>query len=713
MYTAARPLLLLALLLVAPAAAGQGDMAATAGPPVTILEDPSGDVRAVVQGQEQTLDGSVRPSVDFTAIDIGESPLNLEFRLRIASFEDLGHEAENGRAYRLQFDHGDRSYYVEMANAEGVRGFYLRADLYSRQGTTVGWIEQVDAERLDANNAFVLRVPRELIPTGLGAPPSLGTVLTNISAYSSVVASLRHPIYAEGVEIGPFWAGDDIPDSGVGAYAVRLGLGQTGHIHLTSDEPFRSSNGEASTFIFSVRAANRGMENDQFAIKVVGAPSGWDVRGPSERITIPASETIEFPVTVRTQFAHEHGAARSFVLELHSLTDPGAVGRVELGIRYPAVPQPAGHHSTLVFHSWDSAEDDAFAGVFAQAFGLVFVGADLSKAAFMNTDAEAGNDDHIPVDGGRCAAGLGGTVIVNVTYCWRIRLSPALELGLDFDMNALGTIQVPIGALVPSQGAHVEGYIRVRAPPAGEFEFDRAATTVAWIQPVGDVPIGPAGDVRLEGVVVPAPGGDYVPYLKGSDLELLLNVTLDRPDNFYLGPGDAPKLLPGGWMDLPLVEYEDRVQQTFGAGGLLRLTADSAQQRLANPGSTAVYNITIHNDGPVEDAFRLDVAGSHADWASIMTGDAVTVGAGSKQRIVVAVQVPGDALDGERSDLILQAMSASDANQRALLRLVTTVDIDATHRDDLGLAQVDGKDSPLAPLGILLVGLLAVARRRA
>ncbi len=710
-------MLFLALLLIAPNVVGQEPAGSETLPPevpVTVLVDPAGDVRAIVQDQEQTVDSDLRPSVDFTGISISETPLTIQFLLHVVSFEDVGHEVENGRAYLFNFDHGGRSYFVQMANAEGVRGFYLGADLFAREAGGTSWIASLEAERLDAENAFLVRIARSLIPTMLGAPPGLGGQFTNVSAYSSIVASFREPQAVSGVEVGPLWAGDDIPDSGFGTYAIRYGISQTGHVRLHAEEPFRTSNGEASTFIFTVQANNLSPETDQFVIKPVGIPSGWDVRGPSERVTVGGSETVEFPVTVRTQFAHEHGAARSFVLELQSVTEAGSVGRVELGIRYPAVPQPAGHHSTLWLHSFDEAQDNIFSAAFLSSVGLLFLGADLSKQAFMNTDSEAGNDDRLPVQGRRCDSGLGGPTVLNVTYCWAIRLSPGLELGLDFDLDGLGTIQIPLGANLPAQGASLGGYLRVLAPSMDEsnLDFGRESTTVAVIQPVGSVDLGPAGEAMLEGVIVPVEGGDYVPYQRHSDLELRLNVTLERPDNTMFGPGDSPAVLPGGWLQLPLLEYEDKVEQTFGSGGFLRLTAEAAQQRLANPGSTVVYNVTLHNDGPVEDAFRLDVAGSHEDWASITSGRATTVGPGKQARVVVAVAVPDDALDGERSDLVLQALSASDANQRALLRLVTTVDTDLEHRDDSGLAQASDENTPALPLAVLLVGLLAAARRR-
>ncbi len=704
---------LLGLLLAAPLAIGQdgSDPGNEAGA-VNVLEDPAGDAQASVNSQEQTLDPTWRPSIDLIGLDIQETGLMLELVLRVASFDDLAPEADFGRNYQVTFEHGGRRYGVAYFDGHGASGTFTGAALYAVESSGTSWIMGLDAERSDAEGSLTARVPRDAVPTKDGAPAVLGNALTNVSAVSMMLINQRQPINAGPAELGPTWIGDRMPDAGVGEYDVRLGLEQTGHIRLASDLPYRTSNGEASTFIFMVRATNSGSETDQFAVKVKGAPEGWDVRGPSERVTIAGKESIEFPVTVRTQFAHEHGAARSFVLELHSLTDSAAVGRVELGIRYPAVPQPGGHHSQLVLHSLDLAENNPLVAAFGIGFGLAFGGSDSSKVAFMNTDSEAPDDDQVPVDGQRCGLGLGGTVVLNVTYCWDIRLSPALDLGLDFDMDRLGTIQVPISALVPAQGATVSGYFHVLAPPEGEFMFDRESTVVAHILPTDSIAIGPAGNALLEGTVAPAPGGDYVPFVEGSDLVLRLNVTLDRPDNVYLGPGDPPKLLPGGWMELPLIDYEDRDPQTFGIGGLIRLEATSPQQRLANPGAVVLYNLTLHNDGPVEDAFSLNVAGSHEQWATITTGRAVTLEAGEKKRLVVSVSVPEDALDGERADLILQALSASDPNQRALVRLVTTVDTETEHRNDAGLVPQSEKNTPLVPVALLIAGLLAMARRR-
>lgn len=705
------------ILLTVPAGLGQED------PDTRLLEDASGDVAFQAVVEDAPTPPNDRADWDLVGLHVEEHPEDFTFTLQV---EDFNEEQETDRVmgqYIVHFAHNDRSFAVMFSVSTTNGQSAATAALYEHHTDRdiYDYLERLEDPDWDYEaDHLQVSVPREHLLDDQGARPYPGRALGNWSVVAQGIGFAPGGItIMDGVETEGIQYYDRMPDTGFGTedLPIRFGVEQVGHVRVGSDEPFRFSNGEASTFVFTATISNRNELEDTVHLDFKDVPSGWDVRTPATLVALPANDTIEVPVVLRTAFSHAHGDTKAFVLEARSDTDDRAVGRMEMGIHYPKVPQPAGHHSEIFLHSRDVGTG---AGNTANDALGTALGGEGGQVAYMNTLDDHDGDMAVPVEGDYCNffPDEGGSIPAS-THCWRIYLEPGLKMGLDFNRQEIGGLQAPFSTLVPLLDAELFGRVVVEIPEVEEispgFNITRYVDhVVATIEPDGPKEIGADQVGTLTATLNVTEEGDLMPYHPEAALRLDLGVLTQRPDNYYIGPHLRPELEPGGTMTLPLLEYEDPVTEVFGQGGTVELLADG-QERLVNPGKTVVYNVTLRNNGPVEDAFRLDLAGSNMAWAQIVEGNAVTIGSGGSGTLTVAVTAPRDAVDEDRADLILQAQSAGDPNTRALVRLLTTVDVDAEHPDESALAGLRGlqEESPL-PVVALLTALAAtlLARRR-
>ncbi len=679
-----------------------------------VLEDAAGDVEAGFAGATQSPGAGTKDAVDLLGLEILETALQFVFRVHVVGSGEPAEVGYSQDLYRIELSHNGIPFRVDGVRQVGAvgRGSWATLFEFDEGQGHYRWSESLEASFDEGQSVFEVRLPRDLLADERGAPPARGRTLDEIRTTSSFFGLTGAPRSYAGVGVGsPHWS-DAMPDTDAASYAVRMGLEQHGTARLFSDEPFRSSNGEASTFLFEVSAANQAEQGASFSLRAVDVPAGWDVRLPDATIDIDGETNSTIPVVLRTPFAHEHGTARSFTVEMQSQSDPGSVGRVELGIRYPAIAQPAGHHDTLYLHS--AIADDSLESDLSAAVNELWQGTDWRRGVFMNTHPEVANDAAVAVEGSACDTRLLDGAAVSTSYCWWIPLQPGLELGLDFDLDRTGEISVPIGSQLAAPGTTLSGKL-VHWGPSDESEGgDRTETVVADLVGTDAVDLAAGGEALLTGIIVPAAGGDYVPYARGSALALLLVVTADRPGRVLAGTDVGPEIMPGGVMVLPLDEYEDRIlnRAAFAVG--VTLSHEGAAERFVNPGATAVFNLTLEGRGEREEAFLIDVVGQNQEWARFTTPRTLSLEPGQTARVSVAVAAPTNALDGERADLILEATSASNSHHRALARLLATVDVDAQHPNDALLADdlAAGQDAPAPTAAFLLAALALLATRR-
>ena len=685
--------------------------------PTAIADDVAGDVKLDANGNPQATPTPVYPGIDLKSLTVTESTLDFRFVVTVADIKTGQDDAgDDGSLIYTQFLHADRWFRITTVHEylPGL-GEFSGAGLEFRDSDSGPWNAvwfRPDAVALDAGaETYTVVVPRGDLADSKGAAPYPGRTLGQFSVQSENLLGQGNFIQAFGQQVaspGRFF--DAMPDSGPApaTFAVQFGLSQDGHARLTSDEPFRASNGEATTFIFKVKGANTGSAADTFQLRATRVPSGWSVILPEPTLDLEAGADLEVPVLVTVPFNHVHGAAMSLVLEMPSTSDPGTVGRIEIGVRYLAIPQPAGHHNTIYFHSRSYGQN-------AAVFGTVFAGND--GAPFMNALETYDGDAGIPLSPSSSNFDVEGNQPY-ADWTWCVSLDPGLQMGLDFDMGGQkGHLKVPVHTVAPLDGTYLTAdllLLPAGTDPTYGCYFGGSPIMLGSLNATAPVSIAPNSDQVLEGDMDVWHAADRIPYTKGQTIAVLVHVHgVAAPD--FLAASE-PRLIPGGQVTLPLLEYHDDVKGVLTTLRGPGLTPLGPQDRLANPGTTVLFPISVANDGDAERAIDFNLTGGNKGWAQLPAGGAVLVPAHGTARADIVVRVPDDAKDGDVADLVLQAFDQANATSRGLLRLVVSVDTKETHDDDAGaVPQSDPvKKSPAwAPLGVVgVLALVALARRR-
>jgi hypothetical protein len=437
---------------------------------------------------------------------------------------------------------------------------------------------------------------------------------------------------------------------------------------------------------------------------------------PSEVIDVPGPGNVTLPVLVQTPSIHSHGTLLKFLVEGTSESDPGSVGRIELGIFYLQPPQPAGHHDTVWFHSRVEARDQV-----AQAAGTV--AGDDGVSLFMNAlePKDEPQDDGVADEGRPSGNPSLNNVPPTTTWRWRLPLSPSLQIGLDADLTKTGSISVPLSSRGLLANAVLSGDLLFHPP---DQALDPIGGTTATDVTVGrfHADLGnlqPGSSQVVEADFLPGAGADYIPFVDDANLILRINLTALPPNLFGGGPSVAPQLVPGGQLRLPLLEYRDPVSAIFSTDSPLLFEAGSPQDRAAAPGHAVLFNLTLLNNLDVEAEAALTLSGEHSEWGALLADTPVRVPGHGRVAVPVAVHVPAGAAAGDRVDLVLQAVGTQDATQRSLARLFVLVDPAAQPAgDDAAVARLEGARSghptpaPAAWLAAAaLLAALALRRR--
>lgn len=686
--------LLVAGLLAAALPAGAQDQATA-----PLLEDSSGDAQLTVQGTPVGSANQAYPAVDLIDLKLAELPEAFVWTLQVNDLRAPNEETgADGVRYDIGFEHNGRFFQLMAVISLPMLSGQPYAYLNSRDSPDGQWSGvwfSPDAAVADLTaDTITVTLPRETLADLDGAVPFPGRSLSGIhtEARSTLSGGSVNIVQTIGF---PYDVVDAMPNArdAWALYPVQVGVQQSGNARLGSLQPFRASNGEATTFVYQVQATNIGEEDSTYELAVVGNPMAQVVL-PIDVLTIESGESVEVPVLATVPFAHQHGGLDTFLLEMRDLNDAASIGRIEMGIRYLTVPQPAGHHDTVFLHLPPTQ---------AGATPLSFTEGFLNT---LETDDRAGTQPWH-------ATGLSGG---GLTWSsgWNLKLSPGLEMGLDVDADRLGQAIIPISATVPMLAASLEGYVYVAGGTSFGYYGDGGALFSFTSAPV-DIQPGQTHSFDLE----VKPGDiDTVPFEPGQNLYLDLRLTYTMTPPAAIGlANESPALEKGGFMRLPLNEYHDDVDEALAILDGPTLTALGPQQRLVNPGEAVVFNVAIDNPTNESLPIRLGLTGLNAAWGAV-DDDAFTLPAESTANITVVVRAPADAFDGDRADLILQAYPKDQPMLRSLLRLVTDVDTEADHPDDAPLAGDIGtpekKDTPapsLALVGLALVAL-ALARRR-
>ena len=679
-------------------------IAAQTGPGALLtLEDPAGDVSTRVGGQDAAGGEAAYPAVDLRGLSIQETPASLTFTLHPAALPQDTDAGADGVLYSIRFQHNGREFQLRIQFA--LRAIVVNenayVDLSYRDTPQADWSllwETPNEAVLDAAAATItVDVERGLFADGDGAAPYPGRSLEGLHAVSQSLFSDAAIVAFDVPTTAPQSITDRMPDTEpYPSFAVLLGIAQTGHARLTSDMPFRASNGETTTFVYQVEAHNLASGEDTFELAATGVPNGYTLVLPVPVVKLPAGDSTTVPVLLTMPFGHQHGSLASFILEMRSLSDGASIGRLEMGVRFLAVPQPAGHHDTVYFHTGPASSLPIGGGLIG------------SRPGYLNTLEDDPNDQGAD----DCAAGFIGADPTTWHVSWRYVLQPGLQMGMDVDPAKAGRLAVPIAATFPLLQATLGANLYIEEPE--DEDGDQVLINLASMALTEPADMSGNGAAKVfEGQLLPNPEAPRIAYEKGNNLVLWLTLIFQGPHSPFVHE-EGPCLKPGGSAVLPLREWHDAVDEVLQVAGGPALSALGPQERLVNPGKAVVVPFSVAN--PLDDAVALvlEVSGSNAGWASLPKASLAVPAHGTAEGSVI-VRAPAGSADQERADLVLQAYAKDRPEVRGLLRIVAVVDTDATHPDDTAVADgLSQKESPGASaiVALGLLGLLAVLRRR-
>lgn len=673
-----------------------------------MMTDPAGDQEVQFGGVDSPTDSHAE--IDLVSATFVEHRDMFEVRLGFSSLE-RGTGSTGGMIggdfARLAFSYEGKAYaadfhpYRDLDNQ--VYGFAYLSE-YDPGRDEYAAVEQMTYEIATETNELVGTFQRDAIHAPDGSPVAKDGVFDGFWAESlRDMQVFGSAIPAPAIES----AYDRMPDerSAAATHIVEHGLAQSGHARLDSDEAFRISNGEATTFLYRLEAQNVGDRRDMFALSAHGVPDQWDVTFPEERLRIEADSAVEVPILVTVPFNHKHGTVASMEAHLTSQTDPNAVGRLEIGVRYTSVPQPAGHHDTLYIHS--GAEQRYLAS------GLPLL--TFHEPSYFNTVEDYEFDTGLASEPNRLSCNN-----VGMSYVFAMDLVPGIGMGLDFDLARMGLFEGTLRAQTPTSGMAVRGELYyMPAAPSGRPSED-GKMLLATLEPASAQPMDADETRDVSLAITPTKDADYVRHIPGSVLRFELWVD-DQPVTSmgmcHYMRGQEPLLEPGAWFQLPLDEYHDDVSDYFRAASGIDLYAIGSQRKLINPGAAVLFNLTAENTGTQAGTFDLELAGSQTEWASILEGDRLRLEPGARRDIHVTVRAPDDAADGTVADLTLHATARVDTGARSVVRLVAEVDTEGDHADESALVEklAGGLDKKSPGLSALVLGagvVLFAARRR-
>ena len=658
--------ILIALVAVAPTAGADAS-----------FEDPTGDVTAQPAGQAVPDNPQVQ-ATDIMGLNVVEGEYDWTFTLKLASF---GQQGGTINTYTTDFTWGDATYRIFLLRShfDPSGEPLLRGQLQLADGEQFNKI--IDLAVVEEGNGLTVRFEKLYVASLQGHAPVPGSELTNVLVTSR--GDLNFGNFVPVQLVDTLEAGESI--------VYTKGGSTSGHIVLEPANPVRISNGGSGTFVYTVHVQNLGETEDTVQLSITDLPDGWTARvHPSYRI--PPGEEAPIVVIATFPFGHTHGGFSALTLNAKSIRDPAATASVKLGVVHTPIPQPAGHHSELYLHAV-AADSGAFQTAFPRTLVTMNTLSDHSEDL---PEATPGGDFQDP------NADQGAPT-------WRINLGPQLAMGLDFDLNETGAIA---------------GQLLGRTTGAGELtaelwliQGDQDAAQLATAPPASlTLDVQAPSDFTF--TLTPTPESDYVPYAPGQNLQLRFTLTTDTP---CCPPQSPPALLVEGFaMTLPLNEYHEApVINEEGREVIATLEAapDGPIEKEARPGAVTTFAYNVRNGGANSVDAQVELEGTGKDALTIVPGLEWSLPAGESMRILIGVEVPADANDGEILEGVLVIRSKADPANLVIARTSTIVSTSTDAKDEsqiLADAQGERRDTPSLPtIGVLAsIAIAFYARRR-
>ena len=630
------------------------------------VSDPAGDVRI-------SPNNSTAPS-QFSYLDLlgfwvsNESLYEIEFGLQLADLEEPAVDG-GSREVGIFFNFGKAQHTASFRGGPSCAGNF-RSDfgnsIYSRC---------VDAEvDLDAGIAR-FRVPREYIVNDTFVMFGSGHKLDGFYAYATAAPDLGGFVSARET----LTVYDRAPDFGVGpVYESALGNStSSGALRLQTPEPVRLSNGESTTLVYPLTIYNDADRDDDVLITIQNPEPAWSLRVPP-RVKVAAHGEVTVPVILSMGFEHRHGQIAYFHVRAESIEDKQSWSVIDLGVFWLDIPQPAGHHNKLWFHS-GPVNPVPLRG-FSVGLGVNVATCAGARLIWMNPLEE--DESQNAEDGPAPACPFGETdVFPPPTYAteptaeWYLPLVPELLIGLDFDLTRTAQLVTSVRSATTSTAASLDAILLYCDPtnatgPSGCTNKQIAHGTG------GPVALAAGAERQFEIELAVNESADHLPFQRNSNLGLLLRLLTETPSHppNTGGGGTGPELIiAGSELVLPLIEYHDPIDQAFQAVGTLHLESLSPFEKPLNPGRTALFVFDVRNEGDRPQTLLASVEGPNLDWATILPVEEFEVPAKGRRNLTIAVTAPDDASPEERAELFVVLESKTDPNVIAISRLRATV----------------------------------------
>lgn len=444
-----------------------------------------------------------------------------------------------------------------------------------------------------------------------------------------------------------------------------------GDVVVWSTTPYRGSNGQSGAFIFPLNIENHGTHDKTVFLDAVTEQRGFELTVPAA-VTVEAGAIKQAIAVLVKQSEHRHGGLGRF--DVIARTEQHDEARALLGLEWLVVPQPAGHHPTIYFHS----------GALQGPLGI----SGTASSKWLNTLKE---DFLAEGDDGPASPDIigPGQQMGYRSYGWRFPMHPSLLMGLDFMTDEDGTLDLTIDLPGISGGSTGLARFYLCGPGPGNStdyscgNINRNATLLA----TGEFTADTMGvDQRIQQAVTldVLPAADKIAFEPGTNLVLWVELV-------NVAGADPVVIVKESTLHLPLQEYTDDVP----IGGGPSLVAGETLRR-ANPGATVVFPLRVP-------ATTVEASQTH-QWGELVEG-------GSQDGSWFVVSLPAEASIGVAYQAVLMALGDGGVETAQKVQVVVT---------DPGLERIPSDERPPGPkpqrapalplLGVVVA--LAFARSR-
>ncbi len=653
----------------------------------TSFNDGSGDVRMT------TSDGALRNGIGASLwrnLDLLSGGVHEETDDALVFFlnvTDISPEQDPGLprsqpTYWFYFSYGLQGYRVQGTTAlstafDGVTGAPQQAAKLQIAYDDLVFHDMADAEmELDfEKNQVRFTVDRALIRDHNQAPLGRGEVLEGFWGASRSMGWFGQSIPVGNnfrVEAGPPAYHDQAPDFGATGVPYTTVAGRQlhkGQLLAASEDPVRWTNGEATTFVYFVRLFNTGSTELDVQLSHEGADPKWQVAF-SDRLKVPAKSAINVTFHVGIPFGHFHGKLDDF--DVVFKTDDGAHwARQPLAVYWPLIPQPAGHHPTLWFHSRHEPREPPGEWLGDGTHGW------LNAAEPDNEEF----DEQVPIMADRIDANGDGTS----TARWLLKLEPSLRMGLDFLLDEKGSAEIAMHLPVQVQDPVLTldiVHMNKRTILAKQTHAIAASTSLPGSQTGNVVFTFPELTANAQ--------ADLIRHASRADLEFRLNLTGTMVGNGYENPEEVtPTILPGpSIVHLPLREYHDPLDTVFVTDASVKVTVGpEGQEKEVNPGKETVFTFELFYHGTFRSGFDINLTGVNSQWARVLGDAHFEMDPATTREVAISVKPPSNAREGDYAEVTIKAIGSVNAAVQAGMVVRANVVGSRSLEDEAALAK--------------------------